>query len=309
MKALFTYDYGEEKMNAIRDLGYEVLVVKESEIENIAEVNDADILTCYNPFNRIKLSEMTNLKWIQLSSMGVDQLPLDEVRDRKLIITNNKGGYSKPIGEWVVMSILNIYKDAKYFARRQDDKIWHMNTGVRELVDKNILFLGTGSVATEAAKRLQGFEAKVIGMNTNGRDMPYFDRCVPFEHMMHEVVNAHIIVCALPYTDTLHHMIDDEFLSAMKDCSALINVSRGKLINEESLVKYLENGKFMGVGLDVFEVEPLPKESPLWEFERIYLSPHNCWVSEMRNERRYETIYENMKRYLNKEILINEIKV
>jgi len=307
MKAVFTYDYGPEKMNALRDLGYEVTVVKESQVENSPEINDADILTCYNPFKRIDLSLMPSLKWIQLSSMGVDQLPLEHVKKHNIMVTNNKGGYSKPIGEWVVMSILNIYKDSKYFARRQDDKIWHLNTGVREVVDKNILFLGTGSVATEAAKRLQGFEATIIGMNTDGRDMPYFDRCIPFDQMMKEVAKAHIIVCALPYQDELYHLIDDVFLSAMRDCGVLVNISRGKLVDEAALVEYLEEGKFMGVALDVFEEEPLPENSQLWEFERVYLSPHNSWVSEMRNERRFETIYENMKRYINDEALINQV--
>ncbi len=307
MKAVFTYDYGPEKMNALRDLGYEVTVVKESQVENSPEINDADILTCYNPFKRIDLSLMPSLKWIQLSSMGVDQLPLEHVKKHNIMVTNNKGGYSKPIGEWVVMSILNIYKDSKYFARRQDDKIWHLNTGVREVVGKNILFLGTGSVATEAAKRLQGFEATIIGMNTNGRDMPYFDRCIAFDKMMKEVTKAHIIVCALPYQDELYHLIDDVFLSAMRDCGVIVNISRGKLVDEAALVEYLEDGKFMGAALDVFEEEPLPESSQLWEFERVYLSPHNSWVSEMRNERRFKTIYENMKRYINDEALINQV--
>lgn len=307
MKAVFTYDYGQEKMDSIRALGYDVDVVKEATIENNESVNSADILVCYNPFEKINLSDMPSLKWIQLSSMGVDQLPLEEIKSRSITITNNKGGYSKPIGEWIVMSMLNIYKDTKYFSRRQDDKLWRMNSGLREIVEKNILFLGTGSVATEGAKRLQGFESTVIGMNTDGRDMPYFDRCITPDQLMKEVTKAHIIVCALPYTDEMYHLIDDEFLSAMRDCAVLINVSRGKLLNEKSLISYLEEGKFMGIALDVFEEEPLSQDSGLWEFERVYLSPHNSWVSEMRNERRFTTIYENMKRYLQEEALINKV--
>lgn len=309
MKVVFTYDYGQEKMDAIRALGYEVVVVKETHIENSELINDADILVCYNPFSRIDIKKMPSLKWIQLSSMGVDQLPFEDMAGRDITVTNNKGGYSKPIGEWVVMSILNIYKDSKYFARRQDDKIWHLNSNIREIVDKNILFLGTGSVATEAAKRLQGFEATVIGMNTDGRDMPYFDRCIPFDKLMREVTKAHIIVCALPYADNLYHLINDEFLAAMRDCAVLVNVSRGKLVDEDALVEYLEEGKFMGVALDVFEEEPLAESSELWEFERVYLSPHNSWVSEMRNERRFATIYENMKRYKESQSLMNTVTI
>ncbi|MBN2897407.1 MAG: dihydrofolate reductase [Clostridia bacterium] len=309
MKAIFTYDYGQAKLDAIRALGYEVMVVKESIIENGPEVDDAEILVCYNPFERLDISKMPALKLIILSSMGFDQLPLEEVKHRNILVTNNKGGYSKPIGEWVAMSLLNIYKDTKYFYRRQDDKIWHINTGVWELVGKNILFLGTGSVATEAAKRLQGFEAKVIGMNTDGRAMPYFDECISFDQMMHYVSKVEAVVCALPYNDQMHHLIDERFLGAMKDCAVLINVSRGKLVDEEALVRYLDDGKFMGIALDVFEREPLPKESPLWEFERVYLSPHNSWISEMRNERRFENIFENLKRYSNQAALINLVKL
>jgi phosphoglycerate dehydrogenase-like enzyme len=309
VKAVFTYDYGQEKLDKIRALGYAVTVIKESNIANSPELDDADILVCYNPFERIDLGKMEDLKLIVLSSMGVDQLPMDQVKEKNVKVTNNKGGYSKPIGEWVVMSLLNIYKDAKYFNRRQDDKIWRINTGLLEIVGKRILFLGTGSVATEAAKRLQGFEAEIIGMNTNGRDMPYFDRCIPFEKMMETVSKSEVVVCALPYMEDFYHLINDEFLGAMKDCAVFINVSRGKLVDEEALVAYLDDGKFMGVSLDVFEEEPLPKTSNLWEFERVYISPHNCWVSEQRNERRFENIYENLKRFAEGDELLNEVQL
>ncbi len=183
MKAIFTYDYGAEKMDLIRELGYEVELIHESVIENNDTVNEAEVLVCYSPFKRIDLTQMEQLKWIQLSSIGFDQLPVNNVLENNIVVTNNQGGYSKPMGEWIVMNVLEIYKNRKKFYLDQMNKSWKLDSGILELVGKNIAFLGTGTIAVEAAKRLQGFEANIIGFNTSGHTAEYFDTCYPISDL------------------------------------------------------------------------------------------------------------------------------
>nr|WP_243460888.1 hypothetical protein [Clostridioides difficile] len=116
MKVLFTINYGKEKFDKIRELGYDVIHYSEDSIENNEDVNTADVLVTYNPFERLDISKMKNLQYIQTTSVGIDQLPKDEVLKRNIKIANNRGGYSVPIGESIVLYILEIYKNsAKFF--------------------------------------------------------------------------------------------------------------------------------------------------------------------------------------------------
>ncbi len=309
MNILFTYDYGEENFEKIRKLGYNVDFIKENELTDCEEVQNADILVCYNPFDRIDIATMKNLKLIMLSSMGTDQLPIEKIKKLDISVTNNKGGYAKPLAEFVVLDILNCYKLSKSFYKRQIQKEWKINTDVLELIGKKVLFLGTGSIASEAAKRLQGFEMNIVGMNTNGRDIKYFNRCIPFSDMKNELKTADVVVSTLPYTPEMYHFMNYDFFDTMKDDSIFINISRGKLVDESALIKHLQRDKFLGVALDVVESEPLTSESPLWDFEKVYITSHSSWVSEMRNIRRFKYIYDNLKQYIANGELLTKLNI
>jgi len=309
MKAIFTYDYGAEKTDLIRDLGYEVELIHESLIENDDRVNSADVLVCYNPFNRIDLTQMTRLKWIQLSSIGFDQLPIEDVLSKDITVTNNQGGYSKPMGEWIVMNILEIFKNRKRFYQDQKEKVWKLDSGIFEIVDRKIAFLGTGTIAQEGAKRLQGFEAEVIGFNTSGHKADYFDSCYSIDNLENHLPHIDVLIVTLPHTEKTHHFVNATRMDLMKDDAVLINVSRGANIDEQALIDALKRDKFLGVAVDVFESEPLPGESPLWSFDRVYFSPHNSWVSDKKNERRFNMIYNNMKKYIDGKPLKNVVNI
>ncbi|WFD10999.1 phosphoglycerate dehydrogenase [Tepidibacter hydrothermalis] len=309
MKALFTYNYGKEKMNKIKELGYEVIYINEKEVCNNENINDIDVLVCYNPFENIDMQQFKKLKLIQLSSIGIDQAPIDYIRKNNIMLSNNKGGYSIPIGEWIILKILEIYKNSLYFYKKQENREWKINTSLLELYNKNVGFIGTGTIAIEAAKRLQGFGVDVYGLNTNGRDVEYFDKCFSMDNMDEFLSECDVVVVSIPYTKKTHHLIDGEVIDKMKDGCVLINIARGSIINELDLIDKIKQGKFLGVALDVFEREPLSKESPLWDLENVILTPHNCWISENRNNRRFEVIYENLKRLKDKEDLINLVNL
>lgn len=309
MKAVFTYDYGKTQLDRIRALGYEITLIHEKEIENSPAVNEAEILVCYNPFDRIDIRKMTGLKWIQLSSVGFDQLPSEPAQEKNIMVTNNRGGYSKPMGEWIVMNILEVYKKRKLQMRDQQNRRWHLDSSILEIVGRKIAFLGTGTIAQEAAKRLQGFEAEIVGFNTSGHESPYFDVCHPMDQLEERLSDMDVVVVTLPHTEETHHFVNKTRMAHMKDDSVLINVSRGSNIDEKALIEALENDKFLGVAVDVFEEEPLPQDSPLWHIDRVYFSPHNSWVSEMKNTRRFELIYRNMKNYIENKPLENVVDI
>lgn len=305
IKVLFTYNYGPDNMNRIKELGYEVLVVEEKEISNSDEVNVSDILVCYNPFEKLDISGMKNLKWIQLSSAGIDQLPIEEVKNKGIWVTNNRGGYSIPIGEWIVMKILEMLKKSSSLYRNQQIRKWKMDMSLLELYGKRVGFIGTGSIATEAAKRLQGFEVEILGVNTKGMDSKYFDKCFSTDKVDEMLSLCDIVVVTIPYTKSTHHMINEDRFKAMRDGVFLVNIARGSIIDEKALISNIKAGRIRAAALDVFEEEPLDRNNPLWEFGNVIVTAHNSWVSERINERRFKLIYENLRRYSAKEELIN----
>lgn len=309
IKALFTYNYGKESMDKIKSLGYDIITIGEKNAFYSEELKDIEVLACYNPFQTLDITKIKKLKWIQLSSAGIDQLPIDYVRNSSIIVTNNRGGYSVPMGEWIVLKILELLKHSHRLYENQKIKLWKMDTTILELCGKTISFIGTGSIAGEAAKRLKGFDVKILGVNTNGKQVENFDRCYSLKDINEMLEISDIVVVTVPYTKETHHLIDDEKFKSMKDGAYIVNVARGSIINERDLIKNIEEGKIYGAALDVVEEEPLHLDSPLWNLENVIITPHNSWISDMRNTRRFNMIYNNMKRYIENEKLVNVVDV
>lgn len=309
MKVLFTYDYGEEKMKAIDELGYELVYVDEKELLYTDQISDVDVLVCDYPFNKLDISMLKQLKWIQLSSIGINQLPRQKVKEQGIIATNIRSGHSIPMGEWIVMKTLELLKNSKIFYYKQSEKKWQIDTTLLELYNKTVCFIGTGSIASEAAKRLQGFDVNIIGINTSGKKVGYFNSCYPLKELGYALSQADVVVLSIPYTKETHHLINENNISYLKKGACLINIARGSILKESALIEALQKGNIRGVALDVFEEEPLPKDSPLWEMDNVIITPHNSWISEMRNERRYNIIYENLKRFITSEKLMNIVDI
>ncbi len=309
MKALFTHNLGEENFDKIRALGYEVVEMRENEAVYNEDIADVEVLLCYHPFDTLDISKMKNLKWIQLFSAGVNQVPADVVLNNNITLTNNRGGYSIPMGEWIVLKTLELYKKSAELYSYQKEKKWHMNSRLLELYGRTITFIGTGSIAKEGAKRFQGFGTTVIGINTKGNETEYFNKCYPIDQLDEVLTYSDVVVLTLPYTEQTHHLINKERLEKMKKDAAIINVSRGSIINEEHLIAHLKQGNLLGAALDVFETEPLSVESPLWEMDNVIVTAHNSWMSEMRDQRRFYTAFENMRRYAKGEELMNVINL
>ncbi|MGH4122779.1 MAG: phosphoglycerate dehydrogenase [Clostridium sp.] len=307
IKALFTYNYGGDKIKDIKAFGYDVKVIPEEGLIYNDDLEEVEVLVCYDPFKTLDIEKMKKLKWIQLSSIGIDQLPIEYVKNTSIIITNNKGGYSIPMGEWVVLKTLELFKNSKMLYENQSKRKWKMDTSIMELYGKTIGFIGTGTIATEAAKRFQGFGVNIVGVNTDGRDIEYFNRCYADLNEMLKLCD--VVVATIPYTKATHHLINEERFMEMKTGAYFINVARGSIVDEGALLKNLTNGKLAGAALDVYEEEPLKENNSLWDLSNVILTSHNSWISEMRNERRFDIIYKNMKKYLKGEGLVNTVNL
>lgn len=305
LKALVTGRYSDEEKKMLKSLGYEIIFSNEKNLIFTSEIEDIDVMVCFDPFDKIDLDLLPNLKWIQVLSAGINQVPIDKVLEKNIVLTNNRGGYSIPIAEWIVLKALEMIKNSKEFYSKQEKRIWKIDTSLLELYGKTIGFLGTGSIAQEAAKRLEAFGVNILGFNRTGRPANHFHQCFSIDKINEGISQCDFLVIAAPYTEETHHLVNEEVFSHMKDGTYLINIARGSIIHEEALIKNLKSGKIRKAALDVFEVEPLPEDSPLWDMDNVIISPHNSWGSEMTFRRRFEIAYKNMKRYINNEELIN----
>ena len=122
MKALITYKYTDEEMKSLEDLGYEIIFHDEKHLTFTDEMKDVDIMVCFDPFKNIDLDQFPKLKWIQLLSAGINQVPVDKVLKNNILLTNNRGGYSIPIAEWIVLKTLEMYKNSWEFYKKQEKK-------------------------------------------------------------------------------------------------------------------------------------------------------------------------------------------
>lgn len=302
MKVLLTIKLDQMQIKQMEDLGYEVLFENERTSDFVGDYSDVSILITFNAFGKLSPSKLPNLKWIQLTSIGFDQVSQDF---KDYLITNNHGGYSPPIGEWVVGMILAMEKRFHQIYDNQKQKKWQTLMQLTSLKGKTILFIGTGTLAIESAKRLRGFGVNILGVNQSGKPVDFFDKTYPLTSLKEILYQADHVINCLPATAKTLNLIDQEFILAMKPGAHLHNISRGKVLVEEDLIRYHDH---LGlIALDVFQTEPLPEDSPLWELPNIIISAHNSWVDEHISEVRFKLFYDNLKRYKAGETLRNII--
>lgn len=299
MKLLLTgaFSYTEEQLNILRACGFEVTYVQNEREELSIDCSEFDAVVCNSLFEYNDVEKFTSLKAVQLTSAGFNRAPVGYLASKGIALYNAKGVYSAPMAEWVVLRILEIYKHASDFASQQKNKIWKKHRDLLELVGKRVLIIGTGSVGTECAKRLKAFDAQILGVDIYDSGSSFIDEFHHMETLSEVLPTADIVILTLPLTDKTKGLFSSEFLSLMKDDCLLINVARGAIIDQEALTQKLAQGKFLGVALDVFEEEPLSDTSPLWNINRVKISPHNSFVSDGNSGRMFSLIYKNLTEF------------
>ncbi len=303
MKCLYTTPIDDKGIKRLEELGYSLLVKKEKDVTQ-DDFDGVEVVVGFNPFENVDLSK-TDVKFIQLQSQGFDHL--ESQKFDGLMIANHHGGYAVPIGEWIVLKVLESYKRTRLIYQYQKEHRWWKEFSIQGLTGKKILFVGTGTIAQEAAKRLIPFDVEIYGTNSSGQGNEYIKRIIPLDEVEDFLPDVDVLIPVLPWTKETEDLIDEKKLSLMKEGSVIINISRGQVMDEEALMKHLD--KFLAVHLDVVKEEPLVEDSPLWDKENVYLSGHTSWVSEFVDQKRDDFIYDNLKRYIRGEDLENLIDV
>ncbi|MBQ8796094.1 MAG: hydroxyacid dehydrogenase [Clostridia bacterium] len=299
MKLLLTgaFNYSQQQKAALKNSGFEITFVQ-NELEKLSiDCSRFDAVVCNGLFLHNNVEDFKNLKAVQLTSAGYDRVPVSLFAQKGIALFNAKGVYNIPMAEWAVLKTLEIYKSSHFFFKKQEASKWEKNRNLRELYGKSVLIIGVGNIGQECAKRFKAFGTKVLGADIFDSKSPFVDEFFYMDSLNTALRLSDVVVLCLPFTEKTHHLINSETLAHFKDDAVLINISRGKVINEIDLLKALHDGKLSGVALDVFEEEPLSSENPLWQAERVLITPHNSFVSDAVNDRLFALIHKNLTEF------------
>lgn len=291
------YQYTEEQLHMIEKMGWKVTFVK-NELEPIGIPTDQfDAVICNGLFLYNDIAEFKKLKMVQATSAGMDRLPIEYMENHHIMYYNAKGVYSIPMAEWAVMSILEICKNAHGFFRKQQEHTWEKDRSLLELTGKKVCIIGYGDVGHETAKRLAAFGTEITAVNRSRvEEDSVISRWLPLDRLDEALPEADIVILCIALTEETRRLLNVDRMRLMKQEGILVNVARGALIDEKALTSCLKEGKLRGTALDVFETEPLPAESELWEIPGVIISPHNSFVGDQVRERMFDLICENLKR-------------
>lgn len=301
MKLLLTgaFKYTEEQTEYIKSLGNEIVFVRDERAQIDFDVGDIEGVICNGLFVYNDIKRFTSLKYIQLTSAGLDRVPLDYIKEHNIMIFNARGVYGAPMAEFAMAGILQLIKQSRFFYENQKSRVWEKSRTLGELSGKTALIIGAGNIGSEVAKRLKAFDMNVVGVDIISDNRPYFDKVEPIDKLDEQLKTADVVVLTLPLTDKTKGMFDRPRFDLMKTGSIFVNIARGALAVENDLIAALELNKIAGAVLDVFNEEPLDINSPLWDMDNVILTPHNSFVGENNNKRMFDLIIGNLEKYCN----------
>jgi phosphoglycerate dehydrogenase-like enzyme len=255
------------------------------------------------------MSRAPLLKWLQLMSAGANRVLTDETRRSPLVITNVSGIHANPIAETVMGFMLMFVKKAPLCFELKQKREWqHFRTAL--LRGKTVGVVGLGHIGREVARLASAFGMRVVATRrsvTIGSRARYVDLLLPRGQLPQLLADSDFVVISAPLTPETDGLIGEAELRMMKSTAYLINVARGRIVDESVLARALAENWIAGAGLDVFVTEPLPADSPLWDLQNAILSPHISGVMENYSERATEIFLENLRRYVAGAKLINVV--
>lgn len=271
-------------------------------------------------------TQAPNLQWIQSHFAGVDWLHENDFWQQKVLITSASGVHAPNMGQYALTHLCMWGHKVRFWQRHQRQSEWAPNrleTFIpEELYGKTLGILGYGSIGRELARLVQPFNMRVLatkrdptqlqddGYTPTGTGDPQGilpDHVYAPSETAVMVRQCDYVVIILPLTNETHHLFNREMLQNLKPTAYLLNIGRGGIIDETALVEALEQGTLAGAGLDVFEEEPLPADSPLWQMENVVITPHTAGLTPHYKNRVFELFYENVQRFLANKPLINQV--
>ena len=254
-----------------------------------------------------------NIKCIHCCHAGVEKSARPELFERGIILTTSSGRSASALAEHSLMFMLALTYDIPMLLRAQKRHVWVASPQYAQktgLYGKTVGILGVGKTGLEVARLCKGFNMRVLGWR-RGTDVPEnVDEIFSSDrgdnlHLLLKQVD-YLVLC-IELNDNTWHMISEEELSAMKPTAYLINMGRGRLIDEKALIAALQKRVIAGAGLDTVEQEPLPPNSPLWDLPNVIITPHTTPQLPDREDRMMSYVFKNIQAYRENKDFVNRV--
>jgi phosphoglycerate dehydrogenase-like enzyme len=249
------------------------------------------------------------VRLLQLPSVGYDNYLGQGLESKSdFILCNAHGTMGPGIAEHTLAMMLAFARFLPKHLRDQQARRWERMPVYGELAGATVCVVGLGDLGTAIARRCAALDMRVIGVRRDsGKGHPIAERVYPIAQIRDAVAKADHVVAILPATAETGHIFNDDVFSAMKRGAYFYNVGRGSTVDERALIAHLRSGHLAGAGLDVFEHEPMPSDSPFWTMEQVIVLPHVAGRSAREYDRQADLFLENLRRFRAGEPLLNVV--
>jgi phosphoglycerate dehydrogenase-like enzyme len=292
----------EEFINQLKDIStnFEICICT-SRDELLSHLLQTEILvTLFNPPDAEMIRMASRLKWIQALTAGVDFFPLNEIKIQDIILTNGRGIHKIYIAEYAIAAMINLARNFHLMFRNQLQGKWDRSVPQDEIYGCTVGILGLGSIGQEIAHKASILGMRVIGVKYNPCPLEGVEQVYGPTEMEEVFKQSDYVINLLPDTPATSGLIDKTMFALMKKSACFLNLGRGSTVNQSDLIDALQAKMIRALVSDVFAVEPLPDDSPLWEMENVILTPHIAGVSPKYLERAMDIIRHNLQVYVSR---------
>jgi len=283
----------------------EIINSTDDEISIKNNINDVNaLINCpRNIFSNEIFSKIKNtLEWVHIGGAGCEEYLFPEFVESNVLLTNGKIIQGPEVSDHAIALILSITRNLNYIVKNKADDM----PRPIELRGKTALILGIGGIGSLLAEKLSVFGVNIIGVDEKLVPLYSFINEFYYQQDLEKVISkADIVISAVPSTDSSNKIFSANLFEKMKDGVIFINISRGKIVKTDDLLKYLKKDKFLGIGLDVTDPEPLSKSHELRNDVRVVITPHIAGPSDHNRHRAIEVLYKNLSNYIHGYPLIN----
>ena len=295
---LINRELKDEQMKRVEKLLSDYTVYTNS--EDVNDFKEIEIIIHWNKeMNHLwKENKLPNLKWVQVISAGINYVPLEEFREKGVVLSNASGIHQYTISEHVIGVLLYHMRDLATVVENQKKANWNQDLHIQELHGKTMIIVGAGNIGQQLASVAKALGMRTIGVNRSGKKLEVMDETITQNQLKDILSKGDIIVSILPETEETLHYFSREIFATMKKGVQFVNVGRGSSVVEQDLLEALDNGIISFAALDVFQTEPLEESSPLWKHEKVLITPHVSGMVEHFRDALFAVIEPNIKSFL-----------
>ncbi|GAB3706727.1 D-2-hydroxyacid dehydrogenase [Halorubrum pallidum] len=253
--------------------------------------------------------EFLDAGWVHCIRAGYDEFDTEAYEAAGVPLTNSTGIHDTTVSEVAIGYMVSLARLLHVYRDNQNEGNWYTPDYERPFTVENerLCVVGLGTIGQGIAERADALGMDVVGVRRSDESVPGVSEIFDPADLHDAIADARFVALALPHTPETEGLIGDDEFDVMRDDAYLVNVARGPLVDERALVDALERDAIAGAGLDVFETEPLPDDSPLWDFEEVIISPHKGSATNRYHLDIADLVSENVERYQIGETLRNRV--